>query len=93
MSQISSDDVRKVAKLARLNLKEDLIEKYTVQLEKILGYVAQLEQVDTTDIIPTARAVEVVNVFRDDVVETTDVRDDLIDLAPVSYTHLRAHET
>ena len=82
MSQISSDDVRKVAKLARLNLKEDLIEKYTVQLEKILGYVAQLEQVDTTDIIPTARAVEVVNVVRDDVVETTDVRDDLIDLAP-----------
>ena len=39
MSHISADDVRKVAKLARLNLPDDKIATYTGQLESILGYV------------------------------------------------------
>ena len=47
MSQISSDDVRKVAQLARLDLPEDKIATYTGQLESILEYVGQLQQVDT----------------------------------------------
>jgi Asp-tRNA(Asn)/Glu-tRNA(Gln) amidotransferase C subunit len=47
MSQISSDDVRKVAHLARLDLPEDKIATYTGQLESILEYVSQLQQVDT----------------------------------------------
>ncbi len=82
MSKITSDDVRKVAQLARLNLPEDLIETYTDQLEEILGYVAQLETVDTTDVPPTTRAVEVINVLRDDLTQETDIREELIDLAP-----------
>ena len=45
MSQISSDDVRKVAQLARLDLPEDKIATYTGQLESILEYVGQLQQV------------------------------------------------
>ncbi|MEI6032512.1 MAG: Asp-tRNA(Asn)/Glu-tRNA(Gln) amidotransferase subunit GatC [Synechococcaceae cyanobacterium ELA739] len=82
MSRISADDVRKVAQLARLELPEDKIAIYTGQLERILDYVAQLEQVDTEGVAPTTRAVEVVNVTRDDVVEPTPVREDLLDLAP-----------
>ena len=42
MSQISSDDVRKVAQLARLDLPEDKIATYTGQLESILEYVGCL---------------------------------------------------
>ena len=42
MTKISSSDVRKVAKLARLELPEDQIETYTDQLEEILSYVDQL---------------------------------------------------
>jgi len=53
MSHISADDVRKVAKLARLNLPDDKIATYTGQLESILGYVSQLEQVDTTGVPET----------------------------------------
>ncbi|MCP9775867.1 Asp-tRNA(Asn)/Glu-tRNA(Gln) amidotransferase subunit GatC [Cyanobium sp. WAJ14-Wanaka] len=82
MSKISADDVRKVAQLARLALPEEKIATYTGQLERILGYVAHLEQVDTEGVPPTTRAVEVVNVTRQDSVEPTGVRDDLLNLAP-----------
>ncbi|MFM7086628.1 MAG: Asp-tRNA(Asn)/Glu-tRNA(Gln) amidotransferase subunit GatC [Cyanobium sp.] len=82
MSRISADDVRKVAQLARLELPEDKITTYTAQLERILDYVAHLEQVDTEGVPPTTRAVEVVNVCRQDGVEPTPVREQLLDLAP-----------
>ena len=82
MSHISADDFRKVATLARLDLPDDRIEIYTSQLESILGYVDQLQAVDTTDVPPTTRAVEVVNVTRVDGVTPTDVREDILDQAP-----------
>ena len=82
MSHISADDVRKVATLARLDLPDDRIEIYTAQLESILGYVDQLQAVDTTDVPPTTRAVEVVNVTRADGVNATKVREEILDQAP-----------
>ena len=63
MTRISSEDVSKVAKLARLDIPEDRLEIYAIQLEKILDYVAQLEEVDTQNVQPTTRAVEVTNVL------------------------------
>ncbi|MFM9089142.1 MAG: Asp-tRNA(Asn)/Glu-tRNA(Gln) amidotransferase subunit GatC [Cyanobium sp.] len=82
MSRITADDVRKVAELARLALPEEKIATYTGQLERILDYVAHLEAVDTTDIPPTTRAVEVVNVTRADQISPTPVREELLNLAP-----------
>ena len=82
MSKITADDVRKVAKLARLDLPDDTIATYTGQLERILDYVDQLQAVDTEGIPPTTRAVEVVNVTRTDTVVPTEVREDLLDQAP-----------
>jgi aspartyl-tRNA(Asn)/glutamyl-tRNA(Gln) amidotransferase subunit C len=82
MSRISADDVRKVAHLARLDLAEATIATYTSQLERILDYVAHLEQVDTEGVPPTTRAVEVVNVTREDTVNPTPVREELLNLAP-----------
>ena len=82
MGRISADDVRKVARLARLELPESQIATYTTQLERILDYVAHLQQVDTAGVSPTTRAVEVVNVTRPDTVETTDGREELLNLAP-----------
>ena len=82
MGQITSDDVRKVAELARLELPDDKIATYTAQLERILDYVAHLQQVDTEGVPPTTRAVEVVNVTREDRVDPTPVREELLDLAP-----------
>ena len=82
MGRITADDVRKVAQLARLELPEEKIATYTGQLERILDYVAHLEQVDTEDVEPTTRAVEVVNASREDTVEPTPVREELLNLAP-----------
>ena len=82
MSKITADDVRKVAKLARLDLPEETITTYTSQLERILDYVDQLQAVDTEGVPPTTRAVEVVNVTREDTVVPTDVREALLDQAP-----------
>ena len=82
MTKITSQDVLKVAKLSRLEISDSEVELFTSQLEKILGYVAQLEKVDTSSIEPTTRAVEVLNVMRDDTVLATKVRDDLLDQAP-----------
>ena len=82
MSKINAEDVRKVAQLARLDLPEDKIATYTGQLERILEYVAHLEAVDTEGVPPTTRAVEVVYVTRDDSIEPTPVREQLLDLAP-----------
>ena len=82
MGRISADDVRKVAHLARLDLAEATIATYTSQLERILDYVAHLEQVDTEGVPPTTRAVEVVNVTREDTVNPTPVREELLNLAP-----------
>ena len=84
MTRITSDDVRKVAKLCRLEIPDDDIEKYSNQLEGILEYIAQLERIDTLNVPPTTRAVEVVNVFREDniVSSSSDVRDKILDQAP-----------
>ena len=82
MAKISSSDVRKVAHLARLELPEDQIETYTAQLEEILSYVDQLQEIDTQNVPPTTRAVEVVNAMREDFVEVTCSREDILSQAP-----------
>ena len=82
MTKISASDVRKVAKLSRLELPEDQIETYAVQLEEILSYVDQLQEIDTENIPPTTRAVEVVNAMREDFVELNCSREDILNQAP-----------
>ncbi|MXZ83555.1 MAG: Asp-tRNA(Asn)/Glu-tRNA(Gln) amidotransferase subunit GatC [Synechococcus sp. SB0666_bin_14] len=82
MGSINRDDVRHVARLARLALPEEHITTITGQLESILDYVSHLQSIDTTGVPPTTRAVEVVNVMRADQVQPTAVRDDLLNQAP-----------
>ena len=82
MTKINSNDVRKVAKLARLELNDEEIDIYASQLEEILGYIEQLDKVETSKVIPTTRAVEVVNVLRKDITHKSEIRNELLDLAP-----------
>ncbi len=82
MNKITAEDVRKVAKLSRLDLEEDELVQYSNQLQEIIGYIEQLGKVDTKDISPTTRAVEVVNVLREDSVTSTKIRNELLELAP-----------
>ena len=82
MAKISSDEVKKVAKLARLQLNEKTINNHAKQLEKILDYIKQLEKINTDNIPCTTRAIEVVNVFRKDEQKKYEDNDELLDLAP-----------
>jgi aspartyl-tRNA(Asn)/glutamyl-tRNA(Gln) amidotransferase subunit C len=60
-------DVAKVALLARLRLAPAELETFTAQLNSIVDYVAQLQELDTTGVEPLAHGVELRNVFREDV--------------------------
>ena len=82
MAKISSDEVKKVAKLARLQLNEKTINNHAKQLEKILDYIKQLEKINTDNIPCTTRAIEVVNVLRKDEQKKYGDNDELLDLAP-----------
>ena len=64
---LSNADVAKVAILARLRLAPDEVEMFTLQLNSIVDYVAQLQELDTTGVEPLAHGIELRNVFRDDV--------------------------
>ena len=65
---LTDDEVRHVARLARLAIPPDQVHRYALQLQDILAYVAKISQVDVEGIEPTAHAVRMHNVFRDDVV-------------------------
>ena len=64
---LSLADVKKVATLARLELSADDLTKMADQLNKILGYVDQLNEVDTEGLEPLAHPLPLSNVFREDV--------------------------
>ncbi len=64
---LTNADVAKVALLARLRISPDELETFTGQLNTIVDYVAQLQELDTTGVEQLAHGIEVRNVFRDDV--------------------------
>jgi aspartyl-tRNA(Asn)/glutamyl-tRNA(Gln) amidotransferase subunit C len=65
---ISRADVEHVARLARLGLTDDEIDRMEEQLNRILEAVGQLQAVDTSKVGPTAQVIALENVMRDDVV-------------------------
>ena len=64
---ITEQQVRHVAKLARLNLSDNEIQIFTRQLGDILEYVEKLNELDTENVEPTAHAAPLRNVFREDI--------------------------
>jgi len=66
---ITKKDVEHVARLARLALTEQEKERFTAQLGSILGYIEQLNKLETKDIPPTSHVLPVANVWREDVCE------------------------
>jgi aspartyl-tRNA(Asn)/glutamyl-tRNA(Gln) amidotransferase subunit C len=79
---LSRAEVERVALLARLKLTPAQLELFTSQLQRVLGYVDILNELDTEDIEPMAHAVERVNVFRDDVIQPSLSREDALANAP-----------
>jgi aspartyl-tRNA(Asn)/glutamyl-tRNA(Gln) amidotransferase subunit C len=63
---ITRDEVLHVARLARLELSEDEVAKFTEQLSAILEAVAKVSELDLADVEPTAHPLDVVNVWAED---------------------------
>lgn len=77
-------DVRYVADLARIALTDEEIARYESQLDDILEYVAKLQELDVSDVDPTAHAAPVTNVFREDIAADCLERETALDNAPAT---------
>ena len=64
---ITEAQVRHVAKLSRLKLSEEEVSHFTRQLERVLEYVAKLQELDVEGVEPMAHPTELTNRLRDDV--------------------------
>ena len=79
---LSRQDVAKVATLARLALSDEELTTMTSQLGGIVGFVSQLEELDTSAVEPLAHPLDAANVFRDDVVAPSLSTEQALQSAP-----------
>ena len=80
--KLSHEEVLHIALLARLGLTETEVDKLREQLSNILENFEVLQQVDTTDVPPTAQSIPLQNVFKDDEVTASLPSDDVLANAP-----------
>ncbi len=66
MTKLTKKDVLHVANLAKLNLTEEEIKKFTSQLSSIVDYISQLSEVDVKNIEPTTQTTGLEDIYRED---------------------------
>ncbi len=79
---LSKEEVIKIAKLAKLSLTEAEIEKYSKDLNAILGYVEQLQELDTKDVEPMIGAINHRKPLREDIVIDSGLQATMLKNAP-----------
>jgi aspartyl-tRNA(Asn)/glutamyl-tRNA(Gln) amidotransferase subunit C len=82
MSRISIDQVKHVANLARLAITEEEAEKFTKQLDAIITFAEQLNELDTENIEPTSHVLDIKNVLREDVPQKGLPQEEVLKNAP-----------
>jgi aspartyl-tRNA(Asn)/glutamyl-tRNA(Gln) amidotransferase subunit C len=82
MSKIDLEQVKKVAHLARLQITPEEEKQFTTQLSSILEYFEQLSELDTENVPPTTRAIDVSNITRPDELKPFPLKEDLLKQAP-----------
>lgn len=83
MAKVSKEDVRHLAKLARIAISATEIEQIRSELEAILGYVEKLGSVDTSKLEPTSQVTGLTDVWRSDEVKSSSLtREQLLMNAP-----------
>lgn len=80
--KITLDEVEHVARLARLEVSADEKQHLTEQMNRILLYMEKLNELDTTEVVPTSHAIDLHNAFREDLVEESLPRKDSLENAP-----------
>lgn len=84
---ITTDDVKKVAKLANLTLQDQETEKFATQFTDTIAVVKQLEEVDTSKLTPTYQVNNLQNITREDVVDFGRVLPQEIAIREAKSTH------
>lgn len=85
MAKLTRDEVLKLAALARLRLSDAEVDKFTTEIEAILGYVEQLQTVDLEGLDPTYQVTGLTNVMRpDDIIEYGISPEELLKNAPAT---------
>ena len=79
---VNADQVRHVAKLARIAMSDAEVEAMVPELNNILGWVEQLAEVGTEGIEPLTAVIDQTLRLRDDIVDDGDCRDDVLRNAP-----------
>lgn len=82
MSRISEDQVKHAANLARLAITEEEAEMLTNQLDKIITFAEQLNELNTDNVEPTAHVLEIKNVMREDRAQQGLPREEVLKNAP-----------
>ena len=78
---ITREDVLHLAKLSNISLSEEQIEPLKKDLDNIVGYISQLDELDTEGVEPTYQCFDMQNVWREDVIEEFEAnREDLLNL-------------
>jgi aspartyl-tRNA(Asn)/glutamyl-tRNA(Gln) amidotransferase subunit C len=77
MAKLTRQDVVHVAELANLTLTDSEIDKFLPQLSKVLEYVGQLEEVDTSGVLPTSQTTGLANVLRNDELKPSSISKDI----------------
>ena len=80
--EISREEIKKIADMAHLELSDNELDKYLIDMKNILNLAAQLSEVDTTNIIPMAHPLEELQALRPDLVTETPNRDYFQSIAP-----------
>ncbi len=80
--KLSREDVLHITRLARLGLTEAEVDKLSEQLSNILEHFEVLQQVDTTDVPPTAQSIDLMNVLKDDEVAASLPQSQVLANAP-----------
>ena len=84
MAAISREEVAHLARLSRLAVTEQELDRFAGQLDVILQSVARVGEVAADDIPPTSHSVPLTNVYRDDVVQPSLTQDEALSGAPDS---------
>lgn len=84
MARISREDVVHVARLARLDVTDEEVDRFTEQLAAVLEHAADLAALDTAGVPPTAHPLPLVNVLRDDVRGPSLDREEVLSEAPAA---------
>ena len=80
--KVSLEEVRHVAKLARLSFSPEEEKAMAEDLSKILGYMQQLNELDTSEVPPMSHVLDRVDVFREDKAEHRVTRQEALKNAP-----------